>query len=350
MKWLILLLAPALLCNAESVRITETAGIARQHEPVTVKMGGEDRVLFVTIGANESRVFEAADLKPRQPIRYEQTDRVGFRLDTGALTADHSSQVYNGKAEDSGSLRILGFPAAGVVLQRITNRMHWAPSFQRAGARGYTSIATWDPVQSHMVRQMPGVVIATREGRHQLYPEIGLWSEYRYFAGAPYFLFHAVTTIKQEIEMFWLRGQEMTMENYFTHAAWPEAAPEPGSVARIVRFEERKPLLEKLPLPAGTPWIAFVNPERGFGFGAVVLEYKATTTANAMTAINDGARDGKYWDRHLIGRVNTRLKPGDRYEERTAYVLFRASPGAPLAEFLAWEKKLRNPLKAEPVR
>jgi hypothetical protein len=344
MKWLSFVAATLSLCAADRIRITETAGIAREQEPVTITIAGEERVLFVTIGANETRVFDVADLKPRQTIRYEQTNRVGFRLDTGTLTADHSSQQYNGKLEDSGSLRILGFPAAGVALQRITNRMHWAPSFQRAGARGYTSIATWDPVQTHSVQQLPGAVIATREGHHELYPEIGLWAEYRYFSRVPYFLFHAVTTIKREIEMFWLRGQEMTMENYFTHAAWPEAAT--GGAPRIVKFEDRKAILEKTPIPVDAPWIAFLNPQRGFGYGAVVLDYKATTTANAMIAINDGARDGKYWDRYLVGRVNTKLKPGDRYEERTAYVLFRSSPEAPLAEFFAWEKKLRNPLKA----
>jgi hypothetical protein len=345
-RWFTAVLAALALHAAERVRITETAGIAREHEPVTVTIAGEERVFFVTIGANESRVFDQAEMRPRQPIRFEQTDRVGFRLDTGVLLADHSSQVHNGRAEDSGSLRILGFPAAGVSLQRITNRMHWAPSFQRAGARAYTSIATWDPVQAHSVRQIPGVVIATRQGHHELYPEIGLRSEYRYYAGVPYFLFHAVTTIEREIEMFWLRGQEMTMENYFTHAAWPGE----GGAPRIVKFEERKPILEKAQIPVDAPWIAFVNPERGFGYGAVVLDYKATTTANAMMAINDGARDGKYWDRHLVGRVNTRLRPGDRYEERTAYVLFRSSPAEPLAGFLASEKRLRNPLKAEIAR
>jgi hypothetical protein len=42
--------------------------------------------------------------------------------------------------------------------------------------------------------------------------------------------------------------------------------------------------------------------------------------------------------------VRTPLKAGDRYDEHTAYVVFHCDTREPLSEFLAWDKKLRNPL------
>ncbi|MDX1982300.1 MAG: hypothetical protein SFV51_18650 [Bryobacteraceae bacterium] len=334
----LVLLAAALA--GQRVKVTETAGLARSNEPVTLTIDGKERTLFVSIGANQTRTVP---LNPKAPaaIRFEQSGRAGFLLDNGIFAADHSPRVNNGKSEDSGTLRKLTHHATGAVLLRTENRMHWAPSFQRVGAKGYTSIATWDPVQKSEVMRAPGVIAVRREGFHALYPEIGLKTEYRFFAGVPYFLFHAATDIRQTIDMFWMRAQEMTMDDLFTHVAWP---------GRLVDFETRKAILEKDPLPVDLPWIAFLNMEKGYGFGAVILDYKATTTANARTMVNDGARNGKYWDRYLVGRVETRLNPGDRYEERTAYVLFRVSKDQPLKEFQYWQQRLHQPLRVELLR
>jgi hypothetical protein len=345
MRRLLALLALAGAAWGQRVKVSETAGLARRSEPVVVTVDGKEHTLFVTIGANQTRTLSLKS-KPPGKIRFEQQGKAGFVFDNGVFAADHSPRTNNGKPEDSGSLRKLTHHATGAVLLRTENRMHWAPSFQRVGARGYTSIATWDPVQQSEVTGGVGTVVARREGSLALYPEIGLKTEYRYFAGVPYFLFHADVEIRQPIDLFWMRGQEMTMDDLFTHVAWPQ----PGGDPRIVDFEGRRPILEKDPLPVDLPWIAFLNLDKGYGFGAVVLDYKATTTANARTMVNDGARNGRYWDRYIVGRVDTRLNPGDRYEERTAYVLFRVTKDRPLAEFLDRERRLHHPLRVEVVR
>jgi len=268
-------------------------------------------------------------------LRIEQTSPVGFRVDNGIFAADHS--IRNGI--DSGTLHKLTFKAAGVSFERTpTNWMHWAPSMQRTGARAYTSISTWNPVQEYEHQKSDQRLIATREGRHALYPEVRLWTRYEYEAGVPYFVFHAILTVEKPIDMYWLRGQEMTMDRFFTHAAWPGADGRPV----VMDFESRKPVLEKRPVPVDAPWIAFLNPEKGYGYGAVMLDYKATKTANPMMSINDGAENGKYWDRRIINQVSTMLVPGDRFEERTAYVVFRCSASKLLDEFLDWEKRIRG--------
>ncbi|MFN7925693.1 MAG: hypothetical protein U0Q16_36675 [Bryobacteraceae bacterium] len=331
-------LAPVLYAESKRVTVRETAGLARAMEPVSVTVDGKERTLYVTIGARQTKTFRIEKLRAKEPLDLRPTDRVGFTVENGIFLADLSKRIVNGQEEDSGTLRALTFKPLNVTLRRTQNRMHWAPSFQRIGARGYTSIAMWHPVQQHARREVDGAIIATREGYHALYPEIRLSAEYKFFPHVPYFLFQASMTVEKPIQMFWLRGQEMTMDEFFTHVAWPGRDGKP----RIATFDERKAILEREPIPVDAPWVAFLNEPMGYGFGAVSLAFRGSTLANAGVHINDGANNGKYWDRYLIGQKETALTPGDRYEEKTAYVLFRR-----LEEFLDQEKKLRNPLEVK---
>jgi hypothetical protein len=57
--------------------------------------------------------------------------------------------------------------------------------------------------------------------------------------------------------------------------------------------------------------------------------------------ISDGRDNGKYSPRRMISPDEAPLQPGDQFEERNAYVLFRVTKEDPLKEFLEWEKKIR---------
>jgi hypothetical protein len=135
-----------------------------------------------------------------------------------------------------------------------------------------------------------------------------------------------------------MRNNEMTMDQFFTHVAWPTR-----DGRHITTFDERKPLLEKEPIAADAPWVAFLNLDKGYGYGFVMLEYKATKSAtHGGIGISDGADNGKYWSRLILSREPTPIEPGDQFEERTAYVLFRCAKDKPLAEFFDWEKKIHG--------
>jgi hypothetical protein len=95
-------------------------------------------------------------------------------------------------------------------------------------------------------------------------------------------------------------------------------------------------------MAADAPWLAFLNLDKGYGYGFVLLDYKATRTANSDIGISDGADNGKYWSRHIIVRQPTQIEPGDRFEERTAYVLFSCAKGAPLREFFQLQKQIQS--------
>lgn len=348
MNRLLPLVAAVILCAAAlqaqtMVRVTETAGIDRKDEPVIVEINGRERVLFATIRADQTRDLPLGELVDEGELIVRRVNDVGFRLENEVLVADHSIRTTAAGAEDSGALRALRFRPRDVTLLRTQNRMHWAPSFQRAGADHYSSIATWTPVQETHMSRGAGWFRHRRTGTHQEYPEIELDAEYFYFAHVPYFLFEATMKVVEPIEMYFLRGQEMTMDDFFTHVVFPGRDGKP----QMLTFDERTAVLEAKPIPVDAPWVAFVNPEKGYGFGAVVLAYEATTTAGAFTSINDGAQNGKYWDRRLISEKVTSLKPGDRYYEKTAFVLFRSSKADPYGEFFDWEKRIRNPVRIE---
>lgn len=283
-------------------------------------------------------IFILAVAAGAESLRVEKTGRVGRRIENEHFVADLSPRTVQDKQEDSGTLRALTYKPFAVTLLRTRNRMHWAPNLQRVGARGYKGIGTWDPVQEFREEQKGGVYIHHRQGYLAEYPEVKFEAEYRFLDGVPYFLFWSRMTVEKPLAVTLLRNNEMTMDQFFTHVAWPAR----DGRQHVTTFEERKPLLEKEPIAAGAPWTAFLNLDKGYGYGFVNLEYSATKTTNPQIRISDGADNGKYWSRVIVGGAETELRAGDRFEERTAFVLFRCSPERPLDEFFDWQKKIRS--------
>jgi|SRR5215510_4430239 len=271
-------------------------------------------------------------------LRIEKTDRVGRKIENEYFIADLSHRIIRGKEEDSGTLRALTYKKFGVTLLRTQNRMHWAPNLQREGAQGYKGIGTWDPVQEFREERQGDTYTHRREGYLAEYPEVKIEAEYRFFGGVPYFIFWSRMTVEKPLVVTLLRNNEMTMDQFFTHLAWP------GRDGRqyITTFDERKPLLEKEPIAADAPWLAFLNFDKGYGYGFVMLDYKATRSENPDIGISDGAENGKYWSRHIIVREPKLIEVGDRFEERTAYVLFSCTKDQPLREFFQWQKQIQS--------
>jgi hypothetical protein len=271
-------------------------------------------------------------------LRIEKTDRVGRKIENKHFIADLSHRTIQDKEEDSGTLRALTYKQFGVTLLRTRNRMHWAPNLQREGASGYRGIGTWHPVQEFREEQQADTYIHRRAGYLAEYPEVKVEAEYRFFADVPYFIFWSRLTVEKPLIVTLLRNNEMTMDQFFTHLAWP------GRDGRqhMTTFDERKPLLEKEPIAADAPWLVFLNLEKGYGYGFVMLDYQATRSANPDIGISDGAENGKYWSRHIIVRQPTRIESGDRFEERTAYVLFNCSKDQPLREFFQWQRQIQS--------
>ena len=114
-------------------------------------------------------------------------------------------------------------------------------------------------------------------------------------------------------------------------------------------------------MPAEIPWLAFVNLDKGYGYGHVMIDYKASKTLNPGTSISDGTLSrmeqkeslakgidptgvitARYWSRHMISGGEMELAPGDQFSEVSAYVLFRCSKEKPVAELLDWQKRIER--------
>ena len=271
-------------------------------------------------------------------LRVERTDAVGRRIENPFYIAE--------LAPNSGTVRALTFKNFGVTFFRdpANGQMHKGPSIQRAGAPTYKDIGNWIPVQSFREAQKEGIYIHHREGYFADYPEVKIEVEYRFPAGAPYFIVADSMTVEKPLKAILVRNNEMTMNLFFTHLVWPN---HDGAV-RITTFDERKPILEKEAIPADVPWLAFINFDKGYGYGFVALQSEGSKTANADTTISDGVRGGttiltgRYWSRHLISGKEVDLVPGDKFRELTAYVLFKSSKDRPVTELLDWAKKIRK--------
>ena len=270
-------------------------------------------------------------------LKIEKPDRVGRIIENQYFIADLSHRTIRGVDEDSGTLRALTYKPFGVKLLRTQNRMHWEPNLQRAGAPSYKGIGSWQPVQSFRETNEGDVYVHRREGYLADYPEVKIEAEYRFLPDMPYFVFWSRMTVEKPLTVTLLRNNEMTMDPFFTHVAWPSS----DGKQHIATFDDRKPLLEKEAIAIDAPWVAFLNLDKGYGYGYVNLESKASRTLNPNITISDGEGNGRYWSRHIVSGDPTPLQVGDRYEERTAYVLFRVSKEAPLREFLDWDKRIR---------
>jgi hypothetical protein len=273
-----------------------------------------------------------------QTVKVEKTGKVGRRVENRYYVADLSPRTTRAGQEDSGTLRALTYKEFKVTFERdpANGRMHKGASIQRVGASSYLDLGNWDPVQQFREEQKNGAYIHHREGYYRGYPEVKITAEYEFPADAPYFLVTTVMAVEKPIRVSLVRNNEMTMDLFFTHFVRP---PRPQ---QAIAFDARQPILDKDPIPSDAPWLAFVNPAKGYGFGFVNLGSKATKTAQADTFIADGFRSsanprvlsGRYWSRHLIWQTETDLVPGDRFEEKTAYVLFHSSQKDPAGDLL----------------
>ncbi len=107
-------------------------------------------------------------------------------------------------------------------------------------------------------------------------------------------------------------------------------------------------MIEKESIARDAPWVALLNLEKGYGDGFVNLKSGATKVTNAGIGISDGADSGKNWSRTYIRQTPAQLVPGDRFEERTVFLLFRCSREGPLDSFLQLGEEIRTKFAGVP--
>ena len=262
------------------------------------------------------------------------------------LTRSAQSESKNNESGQLSELFIkMGFD---VLLFRTENRMHWAPNFQRLGAKEYKTIAGWDNPQNYRVDAGPYLVMTTRRDQAPDYPEIRMNANYYFYAGMPWFRFYSAMEFTRTVWLSLLRNDEMTMDSLFTHVAFKRPT---GEIVDL-SFDEREQILAEHPIENDAPWLCFYHAEKGYAFGSIRLKYELLQASGFTspvwmphTKISNGAGGGKYWNRRLIDDRPTLVPEGSRYIEENAYLVFKVNQDNKFAEIERWDFILKSSLQ-----
>jgi hypothetical protein len=178
---------------------------------------------------------------------------------------------------------------------------------------------------------------------------------YEFYAGQPYVLMSSFMEVGKDMFVQALRNSEIV----FNHAVLNEFVWEDplGKVESLKIANARKHPIHAVEIPPRTPWMAFINRERGVGFAAITLAYEngnrygqPPSETQPYFYVENGP--WIYWARPIVypfGGLNfTRMMPvraGSFYYERNAWVPFRLAQGdEPFQEIERLKKLLTHPL------
>jgi hypothetical protein len=181
---------------------------------------------------------------------------------------------------------------------------------------------------------------------------------YEFYAGCPYVIMSSFMEVGKDMFVQALRNSEIV----FNHAVLNEFVWEDplGRIQNLKIETARKHPIHALEIPARTPWMAFVNREKGVGFASIMLAYdngnrfgQPPSETQPYFYVQNGP--WIYWARpnvYPFGGLNfTRMMPvraGSFYYEKNAWVPFRLAKGeAPFTEIERLQKLLTHPLLAQ---
>jgi len=319
----------------------------------------EDNVLLlnivfpISIEANETRIFLLKNSDSRNEIISDlevKGEGLDLVIDNEFYRADLSkSDQSETKNHNSGQLRELMIKMKfDQMYFRTENRIHWAPNFRKVGLEYYNTIAAWEYPKIYELTQGSYLVSTHRQDLAPDHPEILLTANYSFYAGLPYFEFYSSMNVIEDVNLFLLRNDEMTMDSLFTNIAYQNNS---GQIFDFT-FSESSQELEKHPIQDDAPWLCFYNADKSYAFGSIRIKYDNTNKSGLSsptflphTKISNGANGGKYWNRRLIHDKETYVPRGSSYIERNAYLVFKISKNNKFEEIEKWMTIIKNPLE-----
>ena len=375
-----------------SFSVTETAGLPRMHAYVEIKVSADrsseisnsicikekdssrlirgqvldsmvqssaDKVytcLFpVSIEANETKMYEVVCGKG--PLHEEQLKSDGTPLNLKVENSFFIADLTDIKATPDNGLG--SGQLAGLVLKQFQDQllqrshinMHWAPNFQKEELN-YKTFGHIKEPDSLLIKNGPYLTTIYKSGFVDDYNEIRINYKYEFYAGLPYFIFTSEMRMEENIELFFLRNDEMTMDSLFTHVMFLH----PDGEMNIIGLYEGNNIeeLAENPIRDDATWVCFFHDELKYGFGSIRLEYDNTNMDGQPsplyenhTKISISANNGRYWNRRLIHDHISHVPKGSRYYEKNAYLVFNAIQGEPSEEINAFHKQLTHPLQIQ---
>ena len=309
----------------------------------------------VSSDANTTKIYEVI---PGQGVLYkEQLQTEGVIPNAKIENSHFIADLTDIKATPENGLG--PGQLAGLVLKQYNNQlleryhinMHWAPNFQREGPDYKTFGHIVEPDTMSSITG-PYYISIFKSGHVEGYDQIQVSCTYQFYAGLPYFLFSSAIEMEDDIELWLLRNDEMTMDSLFTHVIFLQPDGKMG-IGELYRDEDIK-ALEEDPIKDDAPWVCFFHNDLHYGLSSIRLEYDNTNVNGQEsplykehTKITVSANNGRYWNRRLINDHNTLIPKGSRYAEKNAYLVFKADRQDPSKEIREYYLQLTNPLQIQ---
>ncbi len=244
-----------------------------------------------------------------------------------------------------GSLTLKQFNNVELSRKNPNLKMHWAPNFGKEDKTYRTMAHLTTPDTVSISTKGPYYFNLFKSGKVAGYEKITLKSEYKFYAGLPYFKSSSEMFFTQIDTLNLLRNDEMTMDSLFTHVVFPKSK---GKVVSLPLYKESTlSYLDKYPIPDNAPWLFFYNEDKLYGFGSIRLYYNNYhyPTFNPHTKITASMNSGRYWNRRLISDKNTVVPKGSKYVEENAYLVFKVDKKVLSKHITYYYERLKNPVK-----
>ncbi len=345
--------------NEGKIVFKETAGVDRSLEYVEIRINHQNRsrlflqdvlsgdllvgeklndrtsekdtssyIFPISIRANQTKTFAIVDtgeMSPDKTLKLEG-EGVAVQIENEYFVADFNvTPLKRERGLHPGQLGGIFIKKNGVLLQRSHIDMHWSPNFQKEDV-DYKTMGHLDADNAKIVQRNSYMVQLEKSGAVSGYEEIDLFGAYTFFSELPYFLFTSTMTFNQNVALFLLRNDEMTMDSLFTHLVYPKS----DDIFGALPLYDTKKLdsLTQSPLKDDIDWLGFINESKGYGLFSIRLDYdnrnlkgEKSPLYEPHTKISSGRNNGRYWNRRLINEKTTMVPKGSRYYERLAYLV-----------------------------
>jgi len=316
-----------------------------------VQSDGENKVtiLFpVTIAPNETVEY---GIGVEEKMRDASPIQLYLSEDKRTVKNSYFDISFSKKDSRGGQIDGIGLKHLNdQLLKRGHLSMHWAPNFSKSKSGNYFNMENLSETSLHSVEKELYRIVKKRAGITDSVPEIRIEGQYEFYADQPYFIFESTMSVEQDVHLDLLRNDEMTMDSLFTHVIYTK---KDGGVGRHNLYNDELEVLEKEPIADNAKWVAFYHQDKGYGFGAIRLEYdnsnvegNPSPTKKPYTKISRSAGNGRYWNRVFL-EEDLLVPKGSRYYEKNAYLVFDASGENPEQEIQANYKRLTSPLEVK---
>lgn len=219
--------------------------------------------------------------------------------------------------------------------------------------------ADWNPPENFTQIAGPVFIMTRRWGYLPGYQEAYASITYLFYANNPYHILMSSLEMREDSYIRGIHnGGVILNNNLFSEFAWKNLK---GDISTIKLNEVPQLPKHALELEPDTPWLAFVNREKEYGFGGITIETNTLKPTGSMAryetpVINLNVGPFLNWYRGVAdpaGTINpqrvTFIQKGTIFYEKNAYMPFHLEKNNSFVQLNDYRQRLINPLSVSIV-